>query len=76
MLQLLGDRLRSLPTALWWVDQADYLISIFSADNVTIYFLKDILSRQKAYLHNDNVKNIHIPQYKNLTVEKIMQFVS
>ena len=44
------------------------------ADNVTIYFLKDILGRKKAYLHNDDVKNIHVPQYKNLTVDRVMKF--
>ena len=48
----------------------------FRSDNVTIYFLKDILERKKAYLHNDDVKNIHIPQYKNLTVERVMEFVA
>ena len=41
---------------------------------MTIYFLKDIVERKKAYLHNDNVKNIHVPQYKNLTVERILDF--
>ena len=41
---------------------------------MTIYFLKDILGRKKAYLHNDAVKNIHVPQYKNLTVLRVMKF--
>ena len=44
-------------------------------DNVTIYFLKDVLSRKKAYLHVDDIKTLHVPQYKNLTLEKIMDFV-
>ena len=43
---------------------------------MTIYFLKDILGRKKAYLHNDAVKNIHVPQYKNLTAERVMKFAS
>ena len=47
----------------------------FIADNVTIYFLKDILCRRKAYVHNDKVKTIHVPQYKNLSVEKVLEFV-
>ena len=41
---------------------------------MTIYFLKDILGRKKAYLHNDQVKSIHIPQYKNLSLEKILSY--
>ena len=48
---------------------------IFFADNVTIYFLKDIVSRKKAYIQNDAVKTLHVPQYKNLTIEKILTFV-
>ena len=49
-------------------------IIIISIDNVTIYFLKDILGRKKAYLHNDQVKSMHIPQYKNLSLENILTF--
>ncbi len=45
-------------------------------DNTTVYFLKDILGRKKAYLSNDEVKSLHVPQYKNLTLEKILAFVS
>ena len=44
-------------------------------DNVTIYFLKDILARRKAYVHNDKVKTVHVPQYKNLSVEKVLELV-
>ena len=44
-------------------------------DNTTIYFLKDILSRRKRYLTVDEVKTLHVPQYRNLTLEKIMDFV-
>ena len=43
---------------------------------MTIYFLKDIIGRKKAYIHNDQVKNIHVPQYKNLTVEHVLEFAS
>ena len=42
---------------------------------MTIYFLKDILGRKKAYLDNDAIKTLHVPQYKNLSLEKIMDFV-
>ena len=48
---------------------------LIPVDNVTIYFLKDILARRKAYVYNDKVKTIHVPQYKNLSVEKILEFV-
>ena len=44
-------------------------------DNTTIYFLKDILARKKAYIPVDDVKTLHVPQYKNMTLEKIMDFV-
>ena len=47
---------------------------LFLIDNVTIYFLKDILARRKAYLHNDQVKSIHVPQYKSLSIEKVLTF--
>ena len=47
----------------------------FMQDNTTIYFLKDILARRKAYIHVDDVKTLHVPQYKNLTLEKTMDFV-
>ena len=34
---------------------------LFAIDNVTIYFLKDIIGRRKSYVHNDDVKNLHVP---------------
>ena len=43
---------------------------------MTIYFLKDILGRRKAYLRNDDVKTLHVPQYKNLSIEKMMAFIA
>ena len=52
------------------------ILLVFVIDNTTIYFLKDIISRRKRYLENDEVKTLHVPQYKNLTLEKIMDFVS
>ena len=45
-------------------------------ENVTIYFLKDIIARRKAYVKNDRVKTLYVPQYKNLTVEQILMYVS
>ena len=50
--------------------------SLFATDNVTIYFLKDILAREKAYLTVDEVKSLHVPQYKSLSIEKILGYVS
>ena len=54
----------------------DLINSVSTSDNVTIYFLKDILGRRKAYLHNDAVKVINVPQYKNLTLDHVMAFIS
>ena len=48
----------------------------FASDNVTIYFLKDILGRRKACLYNDDIKTLHVPQYENLTLEKILAFAT
>ena len=46
----------------------------FLPENVTIYFLKDIIGRKKAYLKNKQVVTLHVPQYKGLSLEKIMAF--
>ena len=43
---------------------------------MTIYFLKDILAQRKAYVNVDDVKTIYVPQYKNLSVEKILAFAT
>ena len=34
------------------------------------------MGRKKAYVQNDAIKHIHVPQYKNLTVERVMEFVA
>ena len=44
-------------------------------DNTTVYFLKDILSQKKRYVPNERVQTLFIPQYKNLSVERILAFV-
>ena len=44
-------------------------------DNTTIYFLKDILNQKKRHLLNDQIQHFHVPQYKSLTVEKILEFI-
>jgi hypothetical protein len=43
---------------------------------VTIYFLRDICNRKKLRLKNDAIKTLHVPQYKNLTLNHIMDFAS
>ena len=43
---------------------------------MTIYFLKDIIGRKKAWVHNDDVKTCHVPQYKRLSIDKIMEFLA
>ena len=47
-----------------------------AADNITIYFLKDILNQKKRHLKNDCIQHFHVPMYKNLSLEKIMVFIS
>ena len=36
--------------------------------------LKDILAQRKGYVHIDAIKTIYVPQYKNLSIQKIMDF--
>ena len=52
------------------------ILHILTIDNVTIYFLKDIIGKKKACLTNDHVKSLHVPQYKNLSLENILDYVS
>ena len=42
---------------------------------MTVYFLKDVLNRKKRHLKNDDIVNFHVPQYKSLSVEKILEFI-
>ena len=48
----------------------------FSIENVTIYFLKDITARKKLYVHNTRIKSLYVPMYKNLSLERIFEFVN
>ena len=43
---------------------------------MTIYFLKDIISGTKKRVPGKEVRHIAIPQYENLTIEKIAIFVN
>ena len=47
----------------------------FVSDNVTIYFLKDIIRRKKKALKNDQIKRCQVPQYDNLTLKCIGEFI-
>ena len=35
-----------------------------------------MLARRKAHILADDVKTLHVPQYKNLSLEKIMDFAN
>ena len=45
-------------------------------DNTTVYFLKDVLNQKKRHLMNDQIQHFHVPQYKSLSVEKILEFIA
>ena len=47
----------------------------FVADNVTVYFLKDIMHSKKKYLLNDQIQKYFVPGYENLTLKCIGEFV-
>ena len=34
------------------------------------------MSRKKRYLHNADVQTVHVPHYKNLSLEKMFVFIS
>ena len=40
-----------------------------------MYFLKDILNQKKRHLLNDQIQHFHVPQYKSLSIEKILEFI-
>ena len=44
-------------------------------DNVTIYFLKDLMAGRKKMISTKMVKTIHIPQYEGLGVKEILRFL-
>ena len=45
-----------------------------SLDNVTIYFLKDILARKKSYVRNEAIQTVYVPQYEGLYLKDIAEF--
>ena len=49
-------------------------IYIPSLETITMAHLKDILTSKKVDILLDEVKPIVVPQYKGLTVEKILEF--
>ena len=44
-------------------------------DNVTIYFLGALVHETKRHILNDDIKTIAVPQYKNLSLERIIMFI-
>ena len=38
--------------------------------------MKDLIHRKKAWVKTDQVKTIYVPQYKNLSLERILEFIS
>ena len=48
---------------------------VFIVDNVTVYFLKDIMHRRKKYVLNDQFQKFYVPNYENLTKVCIGEFV-
>ena len=43
---------------------------------MTIYFLKDLISGKKKKIYGKDVRHVTIPQYENLTIEAISNFVT
>ena len=49
---------------------------LFAADNVTIYFLKDVIGAKKKYLRNHEVQFLFVPAYENLTLKHIAAYAN
>ena len=49
---------------------------LFYKENVTIYFLKDLVRGVKKKIIGKDVRHIAIPQYENLTIKHIADFVA
>jgi len=58
-----------------FVQYPDIKISILP-EQVTIYFLKDLMAGRKKRIKGKDVKWITIPQYKALTIDKIAAYVA
>ena len=44
-------------------------------DNVTIYFLKELMGGQKKTIRTTLIRTVHVPQYDGLGVKEIRQFL-
>ena len=42
-------------------------------DNVTIYHMRDLVAGDKKIIRADGIKTLHVPQYENLTIKKILE---
>jgi len=45
-------------------------------EQVTIYFLKELISGAKKKIYGKEVRHCTIPQYDNLTIDAIAKFVA
>ena len=43
---------------------------------MTIYFLKDLISGKKKRIKGKDVRHVTIPQYDNLSIKEIAEFVA
>ena len=48
----------------------------YSTEQVTIYFLKDLMSGAKKSIFGPDVRHVSIPQYEGLGLKEIGEFVS
>ena len=55
--------------------KATNLFSLFS-EQVTIYFLKDLMSGTKTPIYGPDVRHVTIPQYEGLGIQDIANFVN
>ena len=39
-------------------------------------FLKDLIHENKRFVPNTEIKTIFVPQYKNLSIERILEFIA
>ena len=47
-----------------------------SYDTVTVWHLRDLLSKKRTRIMGTDVKHIHVPQYEGLKVEAMLDFAS
>lgn len=45
-------------------------------DTVTVYFLKDIIEGTKRFVSTQSVRHLAVPQYQNLSMKCILDFLA